>query len=253
MHTRIIPVLTFKDQRMMKTINFDNYYDVGDPVTTGKFYDSQDVDELVLLDIAATQEKREPDYDLIRNFSNECMMPLTVGGGVRDIDTINKLLQAGADKIIINSFAIESPEFITQASDVFGSQCIVVSVDSKKDQTGEYFVFTEGGNKDTRIKVKDWVKEAEKRGAGEILINSIDRDGLMIGYDSDLIKLAVDSVEFIPIIALGGAGVLQDIVDIYYEASPSAIAMSSIFHFTDNKPVKANAYAIENGINARSI
>ncbi len=253
MYTRIIPVLTFKDQRMMKTINFDQYYDVGDPVTTGKFYDSQDVDELVLLDITATQEQREPDFAVIESFSNECMMPLTIGGGVKSIETINRLLKNGADKIVINSYAIEDPEFITEASEIFGSQCIVISVDSKKDAKGEYYVYTHGGTLNTGVKVKDWITEVEKRGAGEVLINSIDKDGSMSGYDIELTKIAVQNTKTIPVVALGGAGVLQDFVDLYYAANPSALAMSSIFHFTDNKPVKANAFAIENDINARPI
>lgn len=253
MLTRIIPVLTFKDKRMIKTVNFDEYYDVGNPVTTAKYYNSQDVDELVLLDITATQNEREPDYDVIEKFCYECLMPLTIGGGINNIQNINNLLKIGADKIIINSYAVDNPQFITEASQIFGSQCIVVSIDSKKNKNGKYMVYTMGGTKHTGLAVEDWVKTVEQKGAGEILINSIDHDGLMIGYDCDLIKLVVNEVESIPVIALGGAGVLQDIVDVYYSAKPAAIALSSIFHFTDNKPVKANAYAIEHGINARSI
>ena len=157
------------------------------------------------------------------------------------------------DKVVINTHAINNPDFITEASLVFGSQCIVISVDAKKNNKNEFIVFCEGGTKDTGLKVQDWVETAEQKGAGEILINSIDNDGLMNGYNIDLIKLVVGQTKSIPVIALGGAGVLQDIVDIYYEAKPAAIAMSSIFHFTDNKPVKANAYAIENGIDARII
>lgn len=253
MFTRIIPVLTFKDQRMIKTIQFDDYYDVGDPVTTAKFYDSQDVDELILLDITASQEKRDPNFKLINSFTAECLMPLTIGGGITNLKHIEEMLLAGADKISINSYAIENPNFITEASKNFGSQCIVVSIDAKKDKDNKYIVYTNGGQTNTKIDVLDWVKEAEDKGAGEILINSIDNDGTMIGYDTELIKSVTNKVNDIPVIALGGAGLLQDIVDVYYSSNPSAIAMSSIFHFTDNKPVKANAYAIENGIKARSI
>ena len=253
MFTRIIPVLTFKDQRMIKTIQFEDCYDVGDPVTTAKFYDSQDVDELILLDITASQEKRDPNFKLINSFTAECLMPLTIGGGITNLKHIEEMLLAGADKISINSYAIENPNFITEASKNYGSQCIVVSIDVKKDKDNKYIVFTNGGQTNTKINALDWVEEVEDRGAGEILINSIDNDGTMIGYDTELIKSVTNKVNDIPVIALGGAGLLQDIVDVYYSSNPSAIAMSSIFHFTDNKPVKANAYAIENGIKARSI
>ena len=180
-------------------------------------------------------------------------MPLTIGGGITNLKHIEEMLLAGADKISINSYAIENPNFITDASKNFGSQCIVVSIDAKKDKDNKYIVYTNGGQTNTKIDVLDWVKEAEDKGAGEILINSIDNDGTMIGYDTELIKSVTNKVNDIPVIALGGAGLLQDIVDVYYSSNPSAIAMSSIFHFTDNKPVKANAYAIENGIKARSI
>ncbi len=253
MFTRIIPVLTFKDGRMIKTVKFDEYFDVGHPITTGKYYDSQDVDELILLDITAYQEKRDPNYKLIKQFTNECMMPLTIGGGVKSIDHINKLLSVGADKVTINSYALENPEFISQASKIFGSQCIVISIDAKKNEKGKYIVFSNGGSFDTKRQVQDWAKEAEDRGAGEILINSIDQDGTMEGYDLNLVKLVTNKIKSIPVIALGGAGILQDIIEVYDSAKPDAIALSSIFHFTDNKPVKANAYAIENGINSRSI
>ena len=253
MFTRIIPVLTFKDQRMIKTVQFDEYYDVGDPVTTAKFYDSQDVDELILLDITAFQEGRDPNFELINSFTAECLMPLTIGGGITDLKHIEKMLLSGADKICINSFACENPNFINEYSEIYGSQCIVVSIDVKKNKDNKYIVHTNGGQKNTNIDVLDWVKEVEDRGAGEILINSIDKDGTMTGYDFELISSVTDKINDIPVIALGGAGLLQDIVDVYYSANPSAIAMSSIFHFTDNKPVKANAYAIENGIKARAI
>lgn len=249
---RIIPVLSLKDGRIIKTIMFDQYRDVGHPITNAKIYESQDVDELVLLEITVTQEKREIRFDIVEAFANECSMPLTIGGGIKTIGDIRRLLNIGADKVCINSHAVRRPEFITEASNIFGAQCIVVSIDAKKVSTHKHEVFIEGGYKKTGLNPAEWAKRVEKLGAGEILINSIDRDGTMEGYDIDLIKAVSKSVN-IPVIALGGVGTLQDIVDGLTDGNASAVGCASIFNFTDNKPVKANAFVQSAGINIRAV
>lgn len=240
LHTRIIPVLTFKDGRMIKTIQFDQYRDIGYPITIARFYDSQEIDELILLDITATQEKRSIHLDVIKDFADQCAMPLTVGGGVSSLDDVRKLLRVGADKITINSAAVRNPKLIQDIAETFGSQCIVVSIDAKLNQSGAYEVYIDGGYEATGINAVQWAQQAEQFGAGEILINSIDRDGTGLGYDLTLIKEITTAVT-IPVIALGGVGTLQDLVEGLIGGA-TAVACSTLFNFTDNKPVKANAY-----------
>ena len=251
LRTRIIPVLTLKDGRMIKTIQFDQYRDVGDPVTTAKYYDSQDVDELVLLDITATQERRDPDWMTLEAFANECMMPLTIGGGVRSIRDIRRLLQIGADKVAVNSTAVADPSFLTKASNIFGVQCIVLSIDVGKTDDG-YGVFTNGGAELSEKDPVQWALEASELGAGEILLTSIDRDGTMSGYDLDIIRRVTDAVN-IPVVAVGGVGTLNDVVDGFKKGGAHALGCSSIFHFTDNKPVKVNAFADVSGMQVRHV
>lgn len=241
LHTRIIPVLAFKDGRMIKTIQFDQYRDVGHPVTIARYYDSQEVDELVLLDMTATQENRPIHFDVIESFAKECSMPLTIGGGVRSLEDIQKLLRVGADKICLNSYAVKNPQFVTEAANIFGTQCIVISIDAKLKSNGKYEVYIEGGYQPTGLDPAIWAKQVEQLGAGEILINSIDRDGTALGYDLELVKQVANAVN-IPVIALGGVGILQDLVDGLVLGGASAVACGSLFHFTDNKPVKANAF-----------
>ncbi|MEQ8603690.1 MAG: imidazole glycerol phosphate synthase cyclase subunit [Marivibrio sp.] len=238
---RLIPVLTLKDGRMIKTIQFDQYRDVGHPRTMGKVYDSQDVDELVFLDITATQENRAPDYESIQMFAEECAMPLTIGGGVKSRDIIRELLNIGADKVVINSEAVRRPEFITEAANSFGSQCIVVSIDAKRYSGSGYEVLIDGGYERTGLEVVEWAKEVERRGAGEIMITAIDREGTMEGYDLDLIRSVQDAVS-IPVIANGGAGLLVDLLDLIKETDATAVACSSLFLFTDNKPIKVKSF-----------
>lgn len=251
-YTRLIPTLSLKDGRLIKTVGFDAYRDVGDPRTTGKVFDSQDVDELILCDITASQENREPDWDNIEKFAEECAMPLTVGGGISDLEHIKRLLRVGADKVTINSHAVARPEFITESSSVFGSQCIVVSIDAKKSSNGGYEVLTEGGYEPTGRDPVSWAKECEERGAGEILITSIERDGTMEGYDLELVKQVSDAVG-IPVIANGGAGLLVDLLDAVKIGNASAVACSSIFAFTDNKPIKVKAFMYDHGLDVRPI
>ena len=250
--TRLIPTLSLKDGRIIKTIRFDEYRDIGAPRTMGKVFDSQDVDELIFMDISASQERRDPDWENIQAFAEECAMPLTIGGGIRQLEHIRKLLQVGADKITINTHAVENPTFITEAANGFGSQCIVVAIDAKQYAAGQYEVLVNGGHDSTGLDVVAWAKTVEERGAGEILITSIDRDGTMEGYDLDLINSVASAVN-IPVIANGGAGLLYDLIEVVRETNASAIACSSIFAFTDNKPIKAKAFMQDHGLNVRPI
>jgi len=249
---RLIPVLTLKDGRMIKTIKFDEYRDVGHPRTMGKVYDSQDVDELVFLDITATQENREPDYESIHMFAEECAMPLTIGGGVKSREIIRSLLNIGADKVVINSEAVRRPDFVTTAANSFGSQCIVVSIDAKRYSNSGYEVMIDGGYEKTGKDVVDWAKEVESLGAGEIMITSMDREGTMEGYDFDLVRSVQDAVS-IPVIANGGAGLLLDVSDLIEKTGVQAVACSSLFLFTDNKPIKVKSYLQTSGIQIRPI
>jgi imidazole glycerol-phosphate synthase subunit HisF len=251
-HVRLIPVLTLKDGRIIKTVQFDGYRDIGHPVTMGKVFDSQDVDELVFLDITAAQENREPAYDIIEAFSDETTMPLTVGGGLRTTEQIQRLLNLGADKVAINTSAVTDPKFIRQGAETFGSQCIVVSIDAIRSDKGRYEVMVSGGFEKTGMDVVDWAKRVEELGAGEILLTSIDRDGTMEGFDVELIRMVADAVK-IPVIASGGCGLLIDLVEAVNEGHASAVAASSIFAFTDNKPMKATSFMQTQGINVRPI
>lgn len=249
---RLIPTLALKDGRIIKTVRFDEFRDVGHPKTMGKVFDSQDVDELIFTDITASQEGREPDWESIRLFAEECAMPLTIGGGVKSVEHIRKLLQIGADKVTINSAAVKDPTFVTRASTMFGSQCIVISIDAAARRQGAYEVMIEGGATATGRDPVGWAKECEKLGAGEILITSIDRDGTMQGYDLELIGMVANAVT-IPVIANGGAGLLVDLIDAATKTGASAVACSSLFHFSDNKPIKAKAFLQDHGISVRPI
>jgi imidazole glycerol-phosphate synthase subunit HisF len=251
-HVRLIPVLTLKDGRIIKTVQFDRYHDIGHPVTMGKVFDSQDVDELVFLDIAAGQENREPAYDTIEAFAEETTMPLTIGGGIRTTEQIQRLLNLGADKIAINTSAVADPKFIRQGAEMFGSQCIVVSIDAIQREGARYEVLISGGYEATGLDVVDWAKKVENMGAGEILLTSVDRDGTMDGFDIELIRMVADAVK-IPVIASGGCGLLIDLVDAVNQGHASAVAASSIFAFTDNKPMKATSFMQTQGVHVRPI
>lgn len=251
-YARLIPVLTLKDKRIIKTIRFDEYRDIGHPTTMGKVFDSQDVDELIFLDISATQEKRDPDWASISAFAEECVMPLTIGGGVSSIEHIRRLLQIGADKVALNTAAFRDPDFVAKAAESFGTQCIVVSIDAKRMPNGGYEVFVEGGATPTGRDPVAYARDMERLGAGEILINSIDRDGTMEGFDLELIRQVADAVG-IPVIAAGGCGLLQDLVDAIAQGRASSVACSSLFAFSDNKPIKAKAFMQTAGINVRPI
>ncbi len=250
--TRLIPTLTLKDGRVVKTIRFDEYRDIGSPRTMGKVFDSQDVDELVLVDMTASQEGREPDWEAIQAFAEECAMPLTIGGGIRDVEIIRRLLRIGADKVVINSSAVRNPGLISEAANIFGAQCIVVAIDAKQISPEHHEVFIDGGYEPTGLDVLDWARRVEELGAGEIMLTSIDRDGTMEGYDLPLIRKVAEAVN-LPVIASGGAGLLYDLLAGVREGRASAVACSSIFAFTDNKPIKAKAFMQDHGLAVRPI
>lgn len=249
--TRIIPCMLYNGLYIVKTIRFDEMRTLGNPVQYAKVYDSRNVDELIFIDITATEESRKPDLELIRSLMLECFMPVTVGGGIKTIQDIKNLLKIGADKVCINRAAIENPEFITEAAKVFGSQCIVVSIDAKKIDN-DYYVFKNRGRENAKIKAIDWAKKVEKAGAGEIFLTSIDQDGVMKGYDLDLIKKVKSSVS-IPIIACGGAGKRQDIVNAIKTGGADAVSLASMFHYTGHTANSIKEEMAKAGINVRVI
>lgn len=227
---RIIPCLDVKDGRVVKGVNFVGLRDVGNPVELAKRYNGENADELVFLDISKTQEGHDLMLDVIRETAKELFIPLTIGGGIKSVGDIRQLLNAGADKVSINSAAIKEPGLIKEASDVFGSQCICVAIDVKYDDEREdYYVHTHGGSKATDIKAFDWVKQAADLGAGELLITSMDHDGVKEGFDIKFLKEAVGLVD-IPIIASGGAGNIGHFVELFKDTGISAGLAASIFH-----------------------
>ena len=226
---RIIPCLDVKDGRVVKGISFNKLRDAGDPVVLGRKYSDEGADELVFLDIAASKENRQTLFDLVAKVAKEVFIPFTVGGGIKNLSEIRKLLKLGADKISINTSAVKNPNFITKASLAFGQQCIVVAIDAKKENGG-YKVFLKGGTQETGLDVLEWAAEAERRGAGEILLTSIDKDGTKSGYDLDLLKMVSGKVK-IPVIASGGAGSLKDLKSAFTKGRADAILLASLLHY----------------------
>ena len=228
--TRIIPCLDVHAGRVVKGVRFVDLIDAGDPVEQAKAYEKQGADELVFLDITASNEERKIMLDVVERTASECFMPLTVGGGLRNLEDIRTMLNAGADKVSLNTAAVLNPQLISDASDKFGNQCIVVAVDAKKTSENQWQVFTHGGRNDTGKDLIDWVKEVERRGAGEILLTSMDADGTKDGYDLALNRQVSESVG-IPIIASGGAGNLDHLADAVTKGKANAVLAASIFHF----------------------
>jgi len=228
--TRIIPCLDVHAGRVVKGVRFVDLIDAGDPVEQAKAYEKQGADELVFLDIAASNEERKIKLDVVERTASECFMPLTVGGGLSNLEDIRTMLKAGADKVSLNTAAVLNPQLISDASDKFGTQCIVVAVDAKKTSDNQWRVFTHGGRNDTGKDLIDWVKEVERRGAGEILLTSMDADGTKDGYDLALNRQVSESVG-IPIIASGGAGNLDHLADAVTKGKANAVLAASIFHF----------------------
>jgi imidazole glycerol-phosphate synthase subunit HisF len=227
---RVIPCLDVKDGRVVKGVNFVNLVDAGDPVAQAKVYDAEGADELCFLDITASSENRATLYDVVRRTAEQCFMPLTVGGGVREVEDIRRLLLAGADKTSINTAAVARPEFVREAAEKFGSQCVVVAIDAKQTTPGRWEVFTHGGRRATGIDAIDWAKRMTQAGAGEILLTSMDRDGTKQGFDIALTRAISDAVT-VPVIASGGVGTLQHLVEGVREGHASAVLAASIFHF----------------------
>jgi cyclase len=248
--TRIIPTLLYKNYGLIKGVRFDSWRRVGSLLQSVKVYSMRGVDELVFLDISATRENRRPDLELIDDFADECFMPLTVGGGIQTVEDVRLLLKSGADKVAINSAAVRSPEIIRDAAKNFGSQCVVASIDVKKDSKNKFEVYIESGTRATGVDPVVAAKKMEELGAGEILLTSIDRDGTMLGYDIDLIRQITSSVS-IPVIASGGAGPLENILEALTKGKASALAAASIFHFTEVTPMDIKKYLAGEGVPVR--
>ena len=246
---RIIPCLDVKNGRVVKGINFVDLKDAGDPVEQAKIYSDGGADEICFLDITASNENRDTIYNVVKDTSKKCFVPLTVGGGVRSVDDINKLLNCGADKVSINTAAVQNAELVIESSKKFGSQCIVVAIDAKKN--GEIWeVFTHGGRKNTGINAIEFAKKMEECGAGELLITSMDRDGTQVGYDIDLMN-KISSTINIPVIASGGVGNLDHLADGIKLGKASAVLAASIFHYGKYSVKEAKQYLDSKGIPVR--
>lgn len=247
---RIMPTLLYKDVGLVKGIQFDSWRRVGSAMQAIKVYNMREVDELILLDITATKQQRSPDFALVDDLADECFMPLTVGGGVRTIDDVRRLLQVGADKVALNTAIFEQPDLITEIAQRFGSQCAVVSIDVRHNANGRYEVYTHAGTHPRVGDVAAIAREAQERGAGEILLTSIDRDGTMNGYDCELVARITSAVS-IPVIASGGAGSYAHMAEVLHHGGASAVAAASIFHFTQQTPLEAKKYLHQQGLHVR--
>lgn len=247
---RVMPTLLYKDVGLVKGIGFDSWRRVGSAMQAVKVYNMRGVDELVFLDISATLDQRPPDFQTIDELADECFMPLAVGGGVRSIQDVRRLLQVGADKVVINTAAVENPELIRGVADQFGSQCAVVSIDAKPRSGGGYEAYTRSGTVPTGRDPVELAAASEKLGAGEIIITSIPNDGTMKGYDIELIKQVSRAVS-VPVIASGGAGNYDHMLQAITEGNASAVAAASIFHFTQQTPLEAKLHLRNRGIKVR--
>ncbi len=248
--TRIIPCLDVADGRVVKGVNFVDLVDAGDPVQAAKAYDAAGADELCFLDIMATEDNRATMFDLVTRTAEQCFMPLTVGGGVRTPEDVRKLLLAGADKVSFNSAAVARPDVVAEAADRFGSQCIVVAIDAKTTDPGKWEIFTHGGRRATGIDAVDFARTVAAKGAGEILLTSMDRDGTKGGYNLPLTRAIADAVD-IPVIASGGVGTLDHLVEGITEGHASAVLAASIFHFGTFTIGQAKAHMAAAGIPVR--
>ena len=247
---RVIPCLDVTDGRVVKGTKFLNLRDAGDPVECAKMYDRQGADELVFLDITASSDGRATMVSVVERTAEQCFMPLTVGGGIRAVEDFRTMLRAGADKVSVNTSALQRPELISEAAEAFGSQCVVVAVDAKRDGPGKWRVYTHGGRKPTERDAIEWIVEAAKRGAGEILLTSMDADGTCGGYDLQLTR-AVSEAVGIPVIASGGAGELQHLADVLNEGRADAVLAASIFHFGKYTIAEAKEHLASQGLPVR--
>ena len=247
---RIIPCLDVKDGRVVKGVNFVNLVDAGDPVEAARVYDREGADELCFLDITASVENRDTIFGVVARTAEQCFMPLTVGGGVRTVDDVRKLLLAGTDKVSINTEAVRRPDVVREAAEKFGSQCITVAIDAKRNATGGFEVFTHGGRNPTGIDAVAWAQRMAELGCGEILLTSMDRDGTKAGFDLALTRAVADAVP-VPVIASGGVGKLDDFVTGVREGHASALLAASVFHFGELKIADVKAALAAAGIGVR--
>ena len=247
---RIIPCLDCKDGRVVKGTNFVDLRDAGDPVEVASMYDKSGADELVFLDITASSDGRNTTVDLVRRVAERVFIPFTVGGGIRSTDDFKVLLREGADKISINSAAIMNPQLISDAADKFGSQCVVVAIDAKRQKDGHWSIYKNGGRVDMKMDAIEWAMKAESLGAGEILLTSMDCDGTKAGYDIELTRAVADAVS-IPVIASGGAGTLEHFYDALTEGGADAALAASLFHYKELEIREVKDYLAEKGISVR--
>jgi len=249
---RIIPCLDVTAGRVVKGTKFLELRDAGDPVECAKAYDAQGADELVFLDITASSDNRATMVDVVERTASECFMPLTVGGGIRTVDDMRTMLNAGADKVSINTSALQRPALIREGAERFGSQCIVVAIDARRRPQGGWTVYTHGGRNPTELEAVAWAKQAEDLGAGEILLTSMDADGTKAGYDMDLVR-AVSSAVGIPVIASGGAGQLEHMADVLLHAGADAVLAASIFHFGEYTVADVKNFLASRGVPVRPV
>jgi cyclase len=246
---RIIPCLLFKERTIVKSVKFSNFRMIGDPTTSTRVFNERNADELIFLDIMASRKNKEPNFSVIKDIAQECFMPLTIGGGITTIEHVDKLFEIGADKIAVNTAAVKNPKFITEIAKKYGSQAIVVSIDAKKTDDG-YKTYISGGAEKTKYSPVEFAKKAEKLGAGEILLNSIDQDGTMKGYDLQLIKQVSLAVK-IPVVAVGGCGKLQDFADAITLGGADAVCAASVFFFVGESIITTKRYLNDKGLPVR--
>jgi cyclase len=249
---RIIPCLDVKDGRVVKGVQFVGLRDAGDPVEQARIYDAAGADELTFLDITASHENRDTILDVVARTAEQCFMPLTVGGGVRAVEDIRRLLLAGADKVSINSAAVARPEFVREAAEKYGDQCIVVAIDARQTAPGRWEVFTHGGRKGTGLDAVQWAERMAESGAGEILLTSMDRDGTKSGFDLSLTRAVSDAVP-VPVVASGGVGTLEHLVEGVLQGRASAVLAASIFHFGEFTIAQAKQRLAEAGVPVREV
>lgn len=247
---RIIPCLDVRNGKVVKGVNFQGIQDVGDPVECAAEYNRQGADELVFYDITASHEGRGVILDVVRRAAQQVFVPLTVGGGISTIDDFRETLRAGADKVSVNSSAVKNPKLIAEAADIFGSQCVVVGVDAKRNGTGGYTVYVNGGRIDMHLDLIQWVKEIQRLGAGEICLNSIDADGTKAGFDIEMLNAVCDAVK-IPVIASGGCGSLSDFSDVFEQTGATAALAASLFHFKELTVQQVKTHLKQQGIAVR--
>lgn len=247
---RIIPCLDVRDGRVVKGINFEGIKEVGDPVECAEMYNKQGADEIVFLDITATHEKRKTIVDVVSKTAQKVFVPLTVGGGIRTVDDFREILRAGADKVSVNSSAVNRPELLAEAADIFGSQCVVIAIDARRAEDGRFHVVINGGRIDTGLDAVEWAKKACQLGAGEILLTSMDTDGTKNGFDLELLNAITGEVN-VPVIASGGCGKLEDFSEVFMKTDADAALAASIFHYKESTVSEVKKYLDRCGIPVR--